>query len=370
MQIGVYKNMKKTIYLFLILAVMTFAMFSCSESEIEVPDGLQIVKINEEEGYRFFGPKGWVIANDGGIAASYVSTINNTSITFTKASAPTGTYEEYFTEQMSTLPYEITVLEGEMAKPITFGNADEAVSFVYTFEYEKMNLAAWQILVKNDGDFYIFTYTSHGDPTDENSDYQYYLELVSLAVESFEFTDKASGESAPNTTGEMKLVSDKALSGFELYIPDTLTYENVGGIVKAALSERASISLTKASSTGVSILDYIEKRKSELEGLFGDVTDIAITLATMPDLSGENADMFSAFTVSPMQDTELTFGNLEKNRIIAYEYSYTYRGTVYRVYQIFGVSVWDGFVFTYTAEESEYSLHLDTINKILHEVKF
>ena len=370
MQIGVYKNMKKSLLTVLVFIIASVGLYACSSDEVEVPDGLQIVKISEDEGYHFFGPEGWVIANDGNIAASYVSTINNTSVTFTKAKAPEGTYEEYFNNEIAKFPYDITVLDGEGAKPIAFGNADEAVSYVYTFEYGGVSLASWQILIKNGGEFYIFTYTSYGDPTDEGSEYQNYLEVVSLAVESFEFVEKSGAGEKSEPTGEKVLASDKSLSGFELYLPDTYLTENVGGIVKAKISDNASLSLTKASTTGVSILEYIEKRKSELQALFGEVTDIAIKLETLPDMSGDNADMFSAFDVSPIADPDITFGNLQKNRIISYEYSYTYNGTVYRVCQLFGVSQWDGFVFTYTAEESDYETHIDEINEILAEVRF
>ncbi|MBQ8321344.1 MAG: DcrB-related protein [Clostridia bacterium] len=362
--------MKKALLTALIFIVTSVGLCACSDGEIEVPDGLQIVKISEDEGYHLFGPEGWVVANDGSIAASYVSTINSTSITFTKAKAPEGTYEEYFNREIAKFAYDITILDGEAAKPIAFGNADEAVSYVYTFEYGGVSLASWQILIKNDGEFYIFTYTSYGDPTDEESDYQYYLEVVSLAVDSFEFVEKSGASDKAEPTGEWVLTSDKSLSGFELYLPDTYLTENVGGIVKAMISDKASLSLTKASTTGVSILEYIEQRKSELESLFGEVSDIAIKLETLPDMSGENADMFSSFDISPTADPDITFGNLEKNRIIRYEYSYTYNGRVYRTCQLFGVSRWDGFVFTYTAEESEYGTHIDEIERILQEVKF
>ena len=95
-----------------------------------------------------------------------------------------------------------------------------------------------------------------------------------------------------------------------------------------------------------------------------------IELATLPDLSGDNADMFSAFDVTPTENKSLTFGNLDNSRVISYEYSYEHLGTTFRVYQILGVNSYNGYVLTYTATADEYTDHLETLEAVLKKVKF
>ncbi len=363
--------MRKFLVFLLVILTASFVFSSCTNEEIDVPSGLQILKISKSDGYQLFGPEGWIVANDGDIAASYVSNINNTSITFAKVAPPTVSIKEYFDSEKDKFPYEITVVEEKDTK---FGNAESAYSYVYTFEYEEREFAALQIFVKNAGDLYIFTYTSYGDPENESSEYQNYLEVVRLAIDSFKFTEKSAEEEEKPQYEEDSdgyvLVSDKELSGFELYLPKEAEVIMSSAQVTAKLSDKANITLTKSSSTGVSIVDYLKTRKSELEGLFGDVTDKKIAFETEPKLSEENADMFDAFGVAPVGEAEIKFGNLPKNRLVIYEYTYSYHGESYHVYQILGVNSFAGYVLTYTAVESEYSEHLDTIEKILEKVKF
>ena len=55
------------------------------------------------------------------------------------------------------------------------------------------------------------------------------------------------------------------------------------------------------------------------------------------------------------------------------EYTYVYGGKTYHVYQIFCVSsglIKKGYIFTYTASEDNYNLHLDDINRILTKIEF
>ena len=57
-----------------------------------------------------------------------------------------------------------------------------------------------------------------------------------------------------------------------------------------------------------------------------------------------------------------------------FEYTYSYNGTAYHVYQIIAVSgswpMQDGYVFTYTAPESVYSSHLAEVTKMTEKVNF
>lgn len=364
-------KMKKTIAIMLITMLAIFALSACASDEIEVPDGLQIVKVSEADGYQFFGPEGWVIANDGRICASYVSAINNTSISLAKVTAPTGTVQEYFNAEKSKFAYPISVVE---EGDTTFGNAESAYYYIYTFKYEERDFATMQIFVKNAGDFYIFTYNSYGDPASEDSEYQTYLKQVRPAIDAFKFTEKSEGakedkEEVTDADGYI-LSSDKALCGFELYLPRECEVVQSTALVSAKFSDKANINITKASSTGVFIIDYLKTRKSQLEALFGEVTDIKLELEKLPELTEENKDVFDGFDVEPTANPDIKFGNLSKTQTIVYEYSYVHLGVTYRVYQILGVNSYNGYVLTYTAVADEYEGHLSALKTILDKVNF
>ncbi len=366
--------MRKFILFSLTLIMIAFCAASCSKSEIEVPDGLQIVKVSQADGYQFFGPEGWVIANDGDIAATYVSGINNTSITFAEADAPGDgvSVQDYFESEKSKFSYDINIVEEKETK---FGNAESAYQYIYTFKYKGYDFAVMQIFVKNAGRFYIFTYTSYGDPKDENSDYQYYITGVKSAIDNFKFTKAVENtEEKPSSVADSDgyvLVSEKKLSGFELYVPKDAQVLASSIQVTAKLSDGANINITKASGTGVTIVDYLKTRKSELKAIFGDISDIKIELAKKPSATDEElSKMFESFDVPAEVNENLVFGNIEKGSILSYEYTYTHNGETYHVYQIMGIKYPDGYVLTYTATEDEYALHLDTLAKILEKVKF
>ncbi len=379
MQTGVYK-MRKFLTILPIMLIMIFGMISCADNDEEIPDGLQIVRVSERDGYTLYGPEGWVVANDGEIAASYVSKINNTSITFVKAEAPEGSIDEYFEAEMAKLPYTVEILEPN--KSTTFGNAEKACSYVYTFEYDGddkiMKVAVMQIFVEHGEDFFIFTYTSsftgYDSPADENSEYQIYIEVVREAISEFKFTEKVE-EKAENTaesSEEFILVSDKKLSDFELYLPTDAEVVMSSSQVTAKLSDKANITLTKPAVTNVTPIEYLQIRKSELEDIFGEITDIKLEyVSEFTDSQKEtHADTLAAFDIGVSADPDIKFGNLEQENMFAYEYSYVYNGSVYHVYQIIGISTWNGYVFIYTATEDEYSVHLDTVDKILEKVIF
>ncbi len=369
-------------FLLISLAVLTIicGMVSCTNNEEDVPDGLQIVRISKEDGYKLYGPEGWIVANDGDIAASYVSKINRTSITFVKAETPEGSIEEYFESEKAKFAYEIEVLEPN--KSTKFGNAKKAASYVYTFEYEEgdktMDAAVMQIFIEHGEDFYIFTYTStytgYDSPADEDSEYQKYLGIVREAIDAFEFTEKSaeSKEDAPSGSKEYVLVSDKTVSGFELYLPADLQVVMSSTQVTAKLSDKANITLTKPAITDVSPIDYMRMRKSELRDIFGEVTDIKLEYVKefTDSQKKTHEDSLAKFDVDVTADPDIKMGNLEKENMLAYEYSYEYNGRVYRVYQIIGISTFNGYVFLYTATEDEFKTHLDTVDKILEKAVF
>lgn len=373
------RNFLKAI-LIIIAVVLCFS--ACSKGDDDVPEGLQVVKVSETGGYKFFGPEDWVVSNDSDIAATYVSVSGKVmaSITFTEGEMPSESLEEYFESQKSLFAYDITLKE---TPKITLGNASgETYAAIYTFKYGDADYACMQIFAKHGDAFYIFTYTAEGDPASEDSYYQKYVESARLSAESVKFTDKtpaAAGDGYEVGADGYKLVSDMETAGFELYVPGKYTVVSSDAHVSAKISDGANIFLSKATDTNVLVLDYIKMRKTELMKFAENVTDIKISLKTEYDPESSAFDGWNEIMdTMPAIDENMCFGNLDDNLIISYEYTYDVAGITYHVYQILGVNsgIFNtgigaaGYVFTYTATEEEYYNNIDEIQTILQRIKF
>ena len=65
--------MKKSLLVILTILAVLFCAAACKKEESSAPEGLQEVMISETEGFVFYGPLDWSVANDGKVAATYVS---------------------------------------------------------------------------------------------------------------------------------------------------------------------------------------------------------------------------------------------------------------------------------------------------------
>ena len=252
--------------------------------------------------------------------------------------------------------------------------ADLAYKTVYTYTYGEFDVSVMQIAIKRGGDRFLFTYTSYGKVSDESSYYRTYLEKAQAVIDSFTFTDKGEGDASaereyPKDADGYILVSDEALSGFELYVPEGYTVTDSSAFVSVKASDNAVITLVKATETGVGILDYLAARHDDMAAITTDFTDIAVKVSTSVNTDTDYFKNWSITTL-PEVDESLKLGNLDPKNTVSYEYSYTYRGVRYHVYQVLGVDRFNGYVFTYTATEEEYATHLDEIKTILEKVKF
>ena len=151
----------------------------------------------------------------------------------------------------------------------------------------------------------------------------------------------------------MVLVTDKRVAGYELYLPACYEVIDNSTLTTARINDSASITVSKATGTGVSIGQYWENRREQLSAYVTDITEISV--------NNTNTDGDGVAVV---------FGDLDSAKVASYEYTYEFGGTVYHVYQVMGVDSWNGYVFTYTATESEYALHLEQIAAILSAVRF
>ena len=401
--------MKKIIFLILAFATM-FTLVSCSDEDI--PDGMQLVDGSDEQGYYFYAPDGWIVQNINGIPAAYVSRINNTSVSFREYSLDefinTGSIcnsieckgqslsnaDHYFLYHYFSATYAPLSLEGftsDGGATVMFGaegkRADRAVKYEFSYVYtnvafdegddETKTVGFIQYFITHDGHYYLLTYTAIKDAsaTSDTSNFDNYREDLDMIVENFRFIDGATVPNSSNVDDSdavrdgdgYRLVSDKSKAGFDFYAPDSFKTDFTSGIVSVSHEDGSNINLSIATATGndVSTAKYIERRQRELE----EIGATNFTLLT--DLTAEGFK-----NGKPSKLGNVPEGDVQTDRGYAFEFEYTYNygGETYHVRQIIcakgNIFSADGYVFTYTAKESNYLTHMDEVNTIISKVEF
>ena len=355
----------KRIFTLLILIFSLLILASCDDNGGDVPAGMQLVYGSEGDGYYFYSPEEWLISNVGDIKASYVARVDTSSISFTEVKFECeGDKSEYFFNQYfdKGLP-ELQKMTGfslkESKKPIALGlneyAAKRAEQYIYSYEYDGFTFTFMQILAENSGRFYIMTYAAQSSAEEgTTSRYDTHLEELQSVIESFRFVkpttaEKDNTEYLRDNDGYI-LISDKKLAGFDLYVPDSFAPSYSSAIVMATHLDGSSINLTKATPSGITADKYWEARKAELERFFGAVTEIKKD-SDDTKLGNSNSTLYGDWDWS-------------------YEYTYEHEGEKYHVYQILAIDGFNGYVFTYTALEENYSLHFEEVLKVIEKVNF
>lgn len=380
--------MKKILITAVALMLCSLCLFSCAGNN-GVPEGMQLAGGSAQLGYYFYVPEEWVVSSIGDISAAYASKVDSSSVSYVETAAPAvsedegillhnrrkAATKEYFDNSMKDFPLGYTLTDKD-CEAVVFGNASDAFKFV--FDYNKIEenqgnsteptvhkFRCMQILVYFEDRFGIFTFTSPNEKRSSNElvQFDFYQEKCQAMIESFKFESKSE---APDETDNRVadedgylLSSDKTVAGLSLYLPKEFKLEFSSGMVAASLPDGSNFNVSKATATGVSVNDYWNYRKSELESLFGEVT----VLSKNPDPEDE----VNPYAIpTKMDGARFAF---------LYEYTYNALGETYRVYQIFAVAgpndlFLSGFVFTYTAKADNYEKHLETILNILEKVEF
>ncbi len=348
---------KALLALITIFAILSLS--SCGNGD-GAPDGMTLVKGSDSYGYYFYGPEEWVVANIGDIACTYASKIDLSSMTFVESEKPTGTIEEYFESEKAKFPYEISVSVN--AEKCNFGDADTlATKYVYSYSYKEISYTCMQIFVTHQDSFYIFTYTANNVETvDGETYYQRYLEKVTATIDAFKFTAKShTNDVAPEYEKDADgyiLVSDKTLSGFDMYVPESYKVDYSSVMVSATHEDGSNINMSQATYTGVTNEDYWNARKTSISAFADKVTNSE---------TGEMESSLKEIEVAKQIKLEGT------NWALVYEYTYTFEGVDYHVYQVLIVeSRVNGYVFTYTAKEENYEKHLSEAEKVLNKIDY
>ena len=341
--------MKKITAAVLTIITLLLALTGCSQGA-DAPEGMQLVRGSDAIGYYFYSPIGWIVASQGNIASSYVSTIDSTSVTLVEAKMPEGSIKDYFEAAKADFTFEITV-KNEGGEPIAtkLGNSEEAYQYIYDYEYSGFKFRTMQIFAKFEGRFYIFTFTSQLTERSAGTSYYDFHLANSLPkiVENVKFVTKSGTEPTPEypEVNGYLLVSDKKLCGFDMYVPKDYKVDYSDGIVSVTREDGANITVSKSTATGVTIKDYWANRKKELEAIVCTVTEIEVN-----------------------KSEGVTLGNLAT--AASYEYTYELGGVKYHVYQVFAVDTFEGYAFTFTAPEAVYAERIGEARDIAARLEF
>jgi hypothetical protein len=349
--------------IFILMLVLALSLSSCKKDDL--PEGMQLVCGGEEYGYNFYAPEEWTVSNVGEIKSAFASRVDSTSISFAEVfgehfnkSDKTDEeyfFSDYFNDSLSGFAITPTVtISGEAFEFGTEENkADRVLKYAFNYEYKSHKFGFLQLFIKEGDRYFILTYTALlEERSDGKTYYEYHTERLTSVINNFEFITYAPA--ADNTEEEIKdadgyiLVSDKSLCGFELFVPEGFKKDYASAIVSASHEDKSNITLTEATSTGVAITDYWEKRKADIEAITGStVTEIKVN---------EPAKLGNA------------------NTAFSYEYTFVYNNEVYHIYQVLAIEgpllLQKGYVLTFTAKEEVYSTHIDEILKTAEKVNF
>lgn len=350
--------MKKALSIFLLITIIG-GLVSCGKKKDDCPEGMQLVRGGNDIGYYMYAPEEWTVSNLGDVSMAFASNVDNSSVTYTETEPPKMSIAEYFKESSKsyTPDMKFTLLCTEEGTNTIFGNADKATKFEFEFEYSEHKFRSMQILAEYKGRFGIFTFTSFVEnmSSHDTVQYDYYKEKVDKVISEFLYVEKTGTISEPEyeTKDGYKLISDKSVAKFNLYVPESFKVEYSSGIVSATMLDGSNVTMAKATKTNVRVDDYLTTRIEELSSI---VTDIKIIQHTNEDgtLSNFNA--------------KDSLGNSKS--AASQEYTFVYNGTTYHIYQICAVTTFNGFVFTYTATEENYQKNLETVKKIAEKVEF
>ena len=337
--------MKKLLALALLLSTL-LTLVGCGKEDDGIPDGMQLVRGGEKYGYYMYAPEEWTVANYGEVSSAYASNVDTSSISYVEVPMPSGTLDEYFDESLKEFPTPPTVVTrgGE----VRLGNAEESRKYIFEHEYTEHKFRTMQIFAKYGDRFGIFTFNAvlENISSDDATQYDFYAEKIDEVIKNFKYVtkvgDKETAEYPKDKDGYM-LVSDKSVVKYTLYLPEEFEVKHESGMTVASLPDGSNVTLSRAVNNGVAVGEYWEIRKKELEAVASEITEISVNQVT-------------------------SLGNARS--AASYEYTFVYNNTKYHVYQVCGVMLFNGFVFTYTATEENYAKHIDTIMKIAEKVEF
>ena len=173
--------MKKIIAI-LILTTLAISLLACSNSGVEIPDGMQLAS-GSDVAYNLFIPGGWILTKENGIFGAYYSSSDKSNITMSSfyPEADMASIDDYWKKckasyaetykNFAAIEEEAQIILGEKA----------AFKYVFTADIDGVSYKFMQIIAVHNNMFYTLTYTS----TAEN--YDLHLADVEKTISEFEF---------------------------------------------------------------------------------------------------------------------------------------------------------------------------------------
>ena len=384
---GKAKYMKKTVSLILALIAVITALLGLTacQDKSDIPEGMQLVRGGDELGYYFYGPDGWVISNDGDIDCTYVTTSISVSMTFVKSVMPEGYtkpvidestgeipipewIKNYADKQLAAFPSQMLATKSEV-KATDFGNASEAYRVIFDYTYLGESYKSLQAFVVYQENFYIFTYAALAKETAWiGVPYDNYLDEAELVMKNFKFVGAPKAPEATPTEPEedWRLVSDKSLCYFNLYLPKEYSVDKATSIIAASDNDGRSVSAAEIRwNFGGGFHTYWALIKADLEAVGTDV-DFTTYSEIGEDLPERIAD--SGLTDAIITDNDL----FKKDGVTVGSTTYTYKlgGVSYKATTVLVITAFKAFNFTYVAEDGKYEGGLDTVKEIFAKMEF
>ena len=363
--------MKPTTFLRLLCAMLALllsltVMTACSDKD-DLPKGYQNATCNGET-FRLYVPTQWTLNTESGVSGAHYSlaegaavsmtevdfamadaTATATLVDFAKAHKASVSEMKGFTLIKDSLKTE-TAEDGTVTESCTaLLGKYQAYDITYSATVGEDTYYYYQLLVKANQRFYLFTYSAKGEEI-----FNRWLidqPVVAGILENITFEAKAydGGEHdrklpKVETPEGMKLVTGNDVA-YRFFAPENWV---VGDAESAAL-----VYASASDRSNVSVMGYV------------------------PDEEGYSVDDYWAYTEASYKDALhdytllfTTEGKLGGKNAKIYEYTYTLGGTEYKCRQVISVYSYMIVTMTYTAEPENYDAHISDVEAMQSALTF
>lgn len=148
----------------LLLLLLSVSLVSCSNSELEIPDGMQLA--TEAPEYYFFVPMSWIVNTGSGTSSAYYSLNDQTTVSVSvtsyspEESMDIDGYWDMCEEEYKKEFRNYTFIAEEATTVSSATEARNAKSFTYSADFSGKTYKFSQIIFTNGSMFYIMTYTA------------------------------------------------------------------------------------------------------------------------------------------------------------------------------------------------------------------
>ncbi len=334
--------MKRIISLILV-TVSLLCLFSCTQKDSEVPEGMALASV-EGAPFKLFVPSNWTLNTHSGISSAYLNSMDIISVSADWMAAKEGeTLESFYASALQSYKNEFLRFEVIDQSDITVDQR-QAKKFTARLEFGGNEYKIMRVMIAHGGDFVIFTYKA----LTQNSLYDTYLENADIMLREFKLTEK-SNIVRPNEKDEKTPAGMKMASGdnteYVLYVPENWTVNSQAAVPGAYYSDKNRSNVTVTSYTpenSMSVEDYFKMGEESFKKLYDDY--VFVSRETNKTLGGEYAEDFV--------------------------FTFTFEGNQYKTRQMIAIYNQMFYVLTYTSTPENYDLLAADLEKIIAEFKF